>query len=221
MHPHRGIETFTYLLEGTIEHADSLGNKGVITAGSAQWMTAGSGILHQEMPQASKRLAGLQLWVNLPRADKMTAPAYRDIDAASVPKVSEPAADVAVVAGSYKGADGAAQGDFINVTLLDVTIKPGQTWSVPTKRGDTLFLYMFSGECRFAGEESVVSKQAVLFNDGDVFSVTGGPEESRFVLVSGKPLHEPVEWGGPIVMNTAEELRAAFDELHSGTFIRS
>jgi redox-sensitive bicupin YhaK (pirin superfamily) len=221
MHPHRGMETFTYLVEGTVEHEDSLGNKGVIHSGCCQWMTAGSGILHQEMPKASPHMFGLQLWINLPCAKKMVAPAYRDIIASQIPVLREASADILVVAGTYKGTPGAAKSDYTHLTFLDVTVQPGQAWNLPTDPEETLFIYTFSGECHFEGTKHPIGpKRAVLCGGGDSFSVTASEAGARFVLAAGKPLHEPVEWGGPIVMNTAEELRTAFIELDEGTFIK-
>lgn len=220
-HPHRGIETFTYLIKGEIAHQDSLGNSGKILDGCCQWMTAGSGILHQEMPRAGDRLLGLQLWINLPRKDKMVEPRYRDIHADTMPWVDEGAAAVAVVAGSYKNVEGAAKGDYVDVRFLDVTLKPGRTWTVETPPGHTVFAYLVQGSCALTANNAILSaKHAYLFTAGDAMTLTGGPEGTRFVLVSGGPLHEPVAWGGPIVMNSEEELRKAFFELEEGTFIK-
>lgn len=221
LHPHRGIETVTYLIEGEIEHMDSLGNKGVITDGACQWMTAGSGILHQEMPQASPRMLGLQLWVNLAAEKKMTEPAYRDITPDLVTKVEDDTAAVAIVAGEYKGQHGGTKGEYIPVTFLDVTVKAGQKWTLPTKADENLFVYIIQGECAFGDDsEQQTPKQAILFTEGDTFGAYS-EKGARFVLVSGKPLREPVAWGGPIVMNTQAELKKAFDELDEGTFIKS
>lgn len=220
MHPHRGIETVTYLIEGRIEHQDSMGNKGEIVSGSCQWMTAGRGILHQEMPKAAPRMLGLQLWVNLAADKKMTEPAYRDITPDLVTKVEDETAHVAIVAGEYKRHRGGTRGEYIPVTFLDVTVKPGQTWEYDTKADENLFVYTMLGSCVFgSADEPAQPKRAVLFTEGDYFrasSENGG----RFILVSGKPLREPVAWGGPIVMNTEEELQQAFAELEDGTFIR-
>lgn len=220
-HPHRGIETFTYLIKGEIDHKDSLGNSGKILDGCCQWMTAGSGILHQEMPQAGDRLLGLQLWINLPRKDKMVEPKYRDIRAEMVPKVDEDAATVAVVSGSYKNVEGATKGDYVDVRFLDVSLKPGWTWTVETHPGHTVFAYFVEGTCALTENNAMLSaKHAYLFTEGDAIALTGGPEGARFVLVSGAPLHESVAWGGPIVMNSEEELRKAFFELEEGSFIK-
>jgi redox-sensitive bicupin YhaK (pirin superfamily) len=221
LHPHRGIETVTYLIEGEIEHMDSLGNKGVIYSGSCQWMTAGSGILHQEMPKASPRMLGLQLWVNLAAEKKMTAPAYRDITPDLVTKVEDDNVKVAIVAGEYNGQHGGTKGEYIPVTFLDVTLKPGKSWSMPTKVDENLFVYTILGECAFGDNpEQQAAKQAILFSEGDTFKAYS-ENGARFVLVSGKPLREPVAWGGPIVMNTQAELKKAFDELDEGTFIKN
>lgn len=220
-HPHRGIETFTYLMRGRIDHEDSLGNAGSIVDGGCQWMTAGSGILHQEMPQASRRMLGLQLWINLPRARKMVDPEYRDIRSEMVPRVEDGGALVAVVAGDYNGVAGATRGDYVDVVFLDVTLRPGALWTVATRPQDTVFAYMVEGECELVGGGGdIPHRNACLFTPGDSLSLAAGPEGARFVLVSGAPLHEPVAWGGPIVMNTDEELRQAFFELEDGTFIR-
>ena len=218
MHPHRGIETFTYLIQGEIDHKDSLGNSGKILDGCCQWMTAGSGILHQEMPQASDRILGLQLWINLPRKDKMVEPKYRDITVDMVPKVEEEAGTVAVVAGRYKNVEGATKGDYVDVRFLDMTLKPGYTWTVETKPSHTVFAYLVEGTCALTENNAMLSaKHAYLFTEGDAVALTGGPEGARLVLVSGKPLHEAVAWGGPIVMNSEDELREAFqgtEDLH-------
>jgi len=220
-HPHRGIETVTYLISGDIEHGDSLGNKGNILDGGCQWMTAGSGIIHQEMPQASPRMLGLQLWVNLPRKNKMAPPRYRDLDAIRIPRVEEPGGSVGVIAGSYGATRGATEGDYVKVLMLDVALKPGATWTLPVDDKSTLFIYIVEGQGQFEGTGSPVeSHRAVLFGDGDEFAVTAGKAGIRFVLFSGRPLREPIAWGGPIVMNTQAELDQAFEELDLGTFIR-
>lgn len=221
MHPHRGIETVTYLIEGEIEHMDSLGNKGVITSGACQWMTAGNGILHQEMPQPSERMFGLQLWVNLAAKKKMTEPTYRDITPDLVTKVDDENAAIAIVAGEYKGHKGGMKGEHLPVTFLDVTVKAGHTWTLETPEDENLFAFVMQGEAVF-GDSAKASgeKEAVLFNYGDTFKAYS-ENGARFVLVSGQPLNEPIAWGGPIVMNTNEELQIAFDELDRGTFIKN
>lgn len=220
-HPHRGIETVTYLVKGQIEHGDSLGNAGTINDGCCQWMTAGGGIIHQEMPQASPRMLGLQLWVNLPAKDKMTAPQYRDLTADRIPVVQEAGCQVAVLAGSYGQTQGATQGDYVRTRFLAVELQPGHSFSVPADPEETLFIYVFSGT-GFTGPdltEPVISRRAILFDTGDQFVIKAGQDGLHFVLVSGHPLHEPIAWGGPIVMNTKEQLRKAFADLDAGTFI--
>ncbi len=221
-HPHRGIETVTYLINGDIEHSDSLGNKGSILDGCCQWMTAGSGILHQEMPQASERMLGVQLWLNLPRSDKMTAPQYRDLAAALIPRVQEQGAAVGVIAGHYGQTAGATQGDYVKTLFLDVELEPGREWELPTDPEDTLFIYIVAGAGYFAGDRQQLtgSHQAVLFGKGDRFIARAGDQGLRFLLFAAQPLGEPVAWGGPIVMNTREELQQAFQEIEDGTFIK-
>lgn len=220
-HPHRGIETVTYLISGNIEHGDSLGNKGVITDGSCQWMTAGSGIIHQEMPQASERMLGLQLWVNLPRKDKMAEPQYRDITATSIPKLRDGDAAVAVMSGRYGDAEGPTQGDYVKVLALDVDLKPGASWRLETDPESTVFVYLFEGSGAFGNDPTTIeSHRAVLFGEGEELAVAAGLAGLRFMLFAGRPLREPVAWGGPIVMNTREELRQAFAEIDNNTFIR-
>ena len=221
MHPHRGIETFTYLVNGAIEHKDSLGNEGVIGDGDCQWMTAGSGILHQEMPLASPRMLGLQLWINLPAKHKMVDPKYRDITAPMVPYVTEEGVSVAVVAGRYKGVNGAAQGEYVDVRFLDVRLKPGARWQVEADPAHTVFAYVYDGDCcLLEGREPILARHAYLLGEGDAVAFEGGETECRFVLVSGAPLREPVAWGGPIVMNTDEELMQAYFEIEEGRFIK-
>lgn len=218
-HPHRGIETVTYLIHGAIEHMDSLGNKGVIRDGCCQWMTAGSGIMHQEMPLASEHMLGVQLWLNLPRRDKMTKPEYRDIEAAMVPVVYEQEACVKVIAGRYQGTSGATQGDYVPALLLDVSMKNGMTWSLD-EAGKTLFVYLVSGNCCFGSAVKIIEeKQAVLFGEGERLQISAA-SDCRLLVFAGNPLREPVAWGGPIVMNTREELRTAFAEIEQGTFIK-
>jgi quercetin 2,3-dioxygenase len=220
-HPHRGIETVTYLISGNIEHGDSLGNKGRILDGGCQWMTAGSGIIHQEMPQASPRMLGLQLWINLSRKDKWVRPQYRDITAERIPKEEEEAGTVGVISGVYGKARGATQGDYVQVLLLDITLKPDAVWRLAVDSQSTLFIYIVDGTALFDDPATQVeSHRAVLFGGGDEFAVRAGPAGMRFVLFSGRPLQEPIAWGGPIVMNTQEELDQAFAELDAGTFIR-
>lgn len=218
-HPHRGIETVTYLIEGKIEHGDSLGNSGVIGNGDCQWMTAGSGIIHQEMPMEAERMLGLQLWLNLPAKDKMTEPKYRDITAAMVPKVEEPHATVGVISGTFKGVEGAIQADYVKTLMLDAEIRAGGSLDVEAEHDDTLFFYVVSGSGSLEGE-SLKDHSAILTSKGDTLTLLAGGEGMRVILFSGAPLNEPVAWGGPIVMNTREELEQAFDEIRDGSFIR-
>ena len=220
-HPHRGIETITYLIEGEIEHQDSLGNKGVIRDGDGQWMTAGSGIIHQEMPKASSRMLGAQLWLNLPAKFKMTKPAYGDIRKEDIPVLDESSAVVRVVAGNYKGIKGGFVGSFIDASYLDVQVKAGQEWVYDTNGDENLFLYIFEGSGIFDKDSSVVveEKTAVLFTRGDKFFVKA-VGDLRFVVLSGESLSESIAWGGPIVMNTKVELDQAFKDLEDNTFIK-
>jgi quercetin 2,3-dioxygenase len=229
-HPHRGIETVTYLLRGEIEHADSLGNKGTIKDLQCQWMTAGSGIIHQEMPKASERMLGCQLWVNLPRQYKMTKPAYRDINQNDVQLIKEADAMVRILSGSYKDHSGAVINNYIKVQYLDIDLKPGVIWrynETPDKQ--TLFLYLIDGT--LATDENLVKfedKACAFLMDPAPGNTTGfsevvvkaGSSGARFFLLAAEPIREPVAWGGPIVMNTREELDEAFRELDNNTFIK-
>lgn len=229
-HPHRGIETVTYLLSGEIDHGDSLGNRGTINDLCCQRMTAGSGIIHQEMPQSSQRMLGCQLWVNLPAKDKMTEPAYHDITPRDVEIVEEDSAEVRVLSGLYKGKNGAVKNEYIKVQYLDVDLKPGSVWHYnETPNDQTLFLYLIEGT--LAADENLdnfeekacailLTASAEKENESDDVVVKAGNTGARFLLIAGKPLREPVAWGGPIVMNTDEELDQAFRELNNHTFIR-
>ncbi len=221
-HPHRGIETVTYLIKGDIEHGDSLGNSGSIRDGDCQWMTAGSGIIHQEMPKASPRMLGAQLWVNLPAKDKMCPPKYRDITEAMIPAVSDGGATVRVISGAYKGTKGAMEGDYVRPNYLDVLLVPGCEWKVSTSKGNTAFAYIIEGSAAFgsAGSQDMQAKHAVLLGDGDEVSVKAGPHGARMLFLEAAPLGEPIAWGGPIVMNTKDELRQAFKDLDEGRFIK-
>lgn len=221
-HPHRGIETITYLVHGDIEHGDSLGNQGSIRDGDCQWMTAGSGIIHQEMPQASDRMLGAQLWLNLPAKDKMASPKYGDIRKADVPIIEEDGSFIRVIAGLYHGNCGAFEGDYIKATYLDVEVAAGHDWEFETDPESTLFIYIMQGGGYFdpASLETIEEKHAVLFGEGSRFWVKSGSKGIRFLLLSGRPLHESIAWGGPIVMNTQEELDLAFNELEMGTFLK-
>jgi redox-sensitive bicupin YhaK (pirin superfamily) len=221
-HPHRGIETVTYLISGDIEHGDSLGNSGRIQDGCCQWMTAGSGILHQEMPHPAPRMLGIQLWLNLPRKDKMTAPKYRDIRAGKVPVIETGGCATRIIAGQYQGIPGAVQGDHMQMLFLDVTMPAGAQWQLTMQPDVTLFVYIVAGMGYFAEDDQqpLSSRRAALFNSGDTLIVRAAASGMRFFLFAGKPLHEPIAWGGPIFMNTREELDQAFRELDDGTFIK-
>lgn len=221
-HPHRGIETVTYLIKGDIEHGDSLGNSGSILDGSCQWMTAGKGILHQEMPQATPLMLGAQLWVNLPKKDKMAEPEYRDLTKELIPVVEDEDQCVRVISGEYKGIVGATQGDYVNIDYFDVTLQPGAKFQLSTDSNRNLFVYIVLGAGSFGSDTTTVypNKRALLFEEGDQFSAIAADDGLRFFLFSGVPLREPIAWGGPIVMNTREELMEAFREIENGTFIQ-
>ncbi len=221
-HPHRGIETITYLVTGDIEHGDSLGNKGSILDGDCQWMTAGSGIIHQEMPQPSDRIFGTQLWLNLPAKDKMTDPQYGDIKNENVPVIDEDGTRVRVIAGQYKDTQGAFEGRYVKATYLDVEVELNKEWTFTNARDENLFIYILRGDgvSDPDADQPINHRRAVLFGEGDKFWVRAGSEGIRFLLLSGKPLREPIAWGGPIVMNTKEELQLAFKELRENTFVK-
>jgi redox-sensitive bicupin YhaK (pirin superfamily) len=219
MHPHRGIETITYLIAGEIEHQDSLGNKGSIHSGETQWMTAGSGILHQEMPQASDRMLGIQLWLNLPQNEKMTEPAYFSITEEMIAKTKQEDAEIKVISGTFGSTAGIVP-KHIPATIYDIVLTPGKELVIPVKNHETVFIFLIEGDAILEGKR-VPEKSAILYNIGDEIAVLA-PEDSasRVLFFSGKPLHEPIAWGGPIVMNTQEELQLAFEELRKGTFIK-
>ena len=241
-HPHRGIETITYVLAGTVEHGDSLGNSGAIAAGDIQWMTAGSGIVHQEMPKGDRvgRMHGFQLWANLPAALKMTKPRYQEVKAADIPEVTDDdGTHVRLVCGHFWGKTGPVEGIAADPTYLDVSVPPGRRKTLPVETTHHAFAYVFEGSGKFcnASEPLTVptegvgwsdtvppaaadNRSLVLFDRGDEVTVAAGEEGIRFLLVSGKPLGEPVAWYGPIVMNTQEELVQAYAELDAGTFIQ-
>jgi redox-sensitive bicupin YhaK (pirin superfamily) len=224
-HPHRGMETITYVLAGRAEHQDSLGNRGVIGPGDVQWMSAGSGIVHQEMPKGDARGAmyGFQLWTNLPASQKMADPKYRGVLASEIPQVSDDGGTlVRVIAGNVKGVEGAVRDVAAKPEYLDISVPAGRTFVHPTTRGHTVFAYVFEGAGRFGDEGGapVGNRHLVSFDHGDTVSAHGNSHGVRFLLVSGKPLGEPIAWRGPIVMNTQAELRHAFEELDRGTFIK-
>jgi hypothetical protein len=224
-HPHRGIETITYMLHGEVEHGDSLGNKGVIHPGDVQWMTAGGGIIHQEMPRgdAGGRMGGFQLWANLPATQKMMDPRYRDVKAAQIPVAAlKNGVQVRVVCGDVAGVKGPVQDIVIDPLYLDVSVPSASEFIQDIQRGHTAFAYVFEGNGQFDEHQSkpVASEHLILFSDGDRVKVTTGEKPVRFLLISGKPIGEPVAWRGPIVMNTQAELKVAFEEYSKGTFIK-
>lgn len=241
-HPHRGIETITYVLAGDVEHGDSLGNKGIISSGDVQWMTAGSGIIHQEMPKGDKdgRMYGFQLWANLPAREKMINPRYRDLSNEEIPEVKLPNGTIIrIISGEVDGVKGPLGKIVIDPEYIDVTVPANSEFRHPTKQGHTVFAYIIGGRGYFGEVENPLTSEAeervdsdrpgetifdngtlVLYEEGDEIMVFTGEEEVRFLLISGKPIGEPVAWGGPIVMNTQEELRIAFEEYKEGTFIK-
>ena len=243
-HPHRGIETITYVLAGAVDHGDSLGNQGTLGAGDVQWMTAGSGIMHQEMPKgdAAGRMHGFQLWANLPSSLKMTDPRYQDIKAADIPEViDDDGTVVRVVCGDFWGKSGPVDGVSADPLYLDISVPPGKRKTLPVDTYRSAFAYIFAGSGHFSGaskpfgvltekeiggEEILLRDQSgdrtlVVFDTGDEVTVQAGEEGARFLLIAGKPIEEPVAWHGPIVMNTREELAQAIRELQSGTFIKA
>jgi len=222
-HPHRGIETVTYMVSGEVEHGDSLGNKGLIGPGDVQWMTAGSGIVHQEMPQrVEDRLRGFQLWINLPAASKMITPRYRDVPADTIPIVSPHAGlTIKIIAGEVAGVRGPVKDFVADPEYLDITLEPEADLEHPTAPDHTVFAYAVNGRGRVGpnASHSLDRGQLALFTTGDAVLARAGDVPFRLLLVSGKPLGEPVAWSGPIVMNTREELATAFREYQDGTFI--
>ena len=241
-HPHRGIETITYVLAGSVEHGDSLGNRGSLGAGDVQWMTAGSGIMHQEMPQgdAQGRMHGFQLWANLPASLKMTKPRYQDIAAHDIPEVvDDDGTRVRVIVGDFWGKQGPVEGVAADPQYIDVSVPPGARKRLKVDITRHAFAYVFAGSGTFrdasepkgvlteatdgsdvVGRDETGNRSLVLFDTGDEVVVQAGDEGIRFLLVSGRPLEEPVAWYGPIVMNTQEQLRQALSDLRAGTFIK-
>jgi hypothetical protein len=222
-HPHRGIETITYVLEGDVEHQDSLGNSGVIGSGDVQWMTAGGGIVHQEMPKGDGkgRMQGFQLWSNLPRASKLMDPRYREVKQAEIPRVAASGASVRVIAGEVSGVRGPVRDVVSDPEYLDVSLAAHASFSHPVSADHNVFAYVFEGEGRFdPAAPAFGDGTVVLFGPGSRIAVTTGKEPVRFLLVSGRPLREPIAWAGPIVMNTEAELRTAFAEFRSGAFVK-
>lgn len=241
-HPHRGIETITYVLRGEVEHGDSMGNAGVISAGDVQWMTAGSGIIHQEMPRGDHdgSIYGFQLWANLPRASKMMAPRYREVKAEEIPVVlADGGAAVKIIAGKVDGREGPVRDIVIDPEYLDISLPAGSQFVHPTERGHKVLAYVIGGKGYFGEERNPFSYEMegasyfdmrrdpfladgdlALFGDGDRMMASTEDDPVRFLLISGKPIDEPIAWHGPIVMNTNEELQTAFEEYRNGTFIK-
>jgi quercetin 2,3-dioxygenase len=241
-HPHRGIETITYVLQGEVNHGDSLGNRGVIHPGDVQWMTAGSGIIHQEMPKGDRKrtLSGFQLWANLPASHKMMDPRYRDVEQQRIPEIPlKNGVKVKIICGKVNGVQGPVRDIVTDPQYLDVSVPAGATFIHPIKKGQNVFAYVIEGEGYFdQGRDSYAHEVVgtnyfdlkrsclcgngtiVLYDNGDEVSVTSEKNGVRFLLVSGRPIGEPVAWYGPIVMNTQEELRLAFEEYQNGTFLK-
>ena len=241
-HPHRGIETITYVLAGTVDHGDSLGNSGSLTAGDVQWMTAGSGIIHQEMPRGDSqgRMHGFQLWANLPSSLKMTPPRYQDVQSADIPEITDDdETRVRVICGNFWGVTGPVDGIAADPQYLDVWVPPLTRKSLPVATTRNAFAYVFAGSGTFCNaseprpvkidgmgpeptvaSDAITNRSLIVFDNGDEIVVDAGEAGIRFLLVSGAPLEEPIAWQGPIVMNTREELRQAFAEFEAGTFLR-
>ncbi|MBW1913807.1 MAG: pirin family protein [Deltaproteobacteria bacterium] len=223
-HPHRGIETVTYMIEGSVEHGDSIGNQGIINSGDIQWMTAGGGIIHQEMPQRHRGLMmGFQLWVNLPASHKMMNPRYRDIKKDQVPEILlDNGAKIRIISGEVGGVRGVVQDIVVDIQYLDIELEQFAELLHPVRDGHKVFAYIFEGSGSFdpEGSKQIGEGHLVVFQDGDSVKISAGAEGVRFFIVSGEPLGEPVAWQGPIVMNTQKELEIAFQEYRTGTFIK-
>ncbi|MCL2294683.1 MAG: pirin family protein [Spirochaetes bacterium] len=220
MHPHRGIETITYLLEGRVDHKDSLGNSDTLLDGDLQWMTAGSGILHEEMPKETKRLNGLQFWLNLPQKHKMAAPEYFPITPDMVKEIDIECGKVKLISGEFLGERGVSP-KYVKATMMDVSISPESEYHIPIPNEQNTFVYILEGTAAFGEKRTPVEKHSVaIFTEGDAIRIHASESGVRLILLAGKPLKEPIAWGGPIVMNTQEELQHAFNELNQGTFIK-
>jgi len=241
-HPHRGIETITYVLAGSVEHGDSMGNRGAISPGDIQWMTAGRGIIHQEMPKGDQRgrMHGFQLWANLPSALKMTNPRYQEVKSMDIPEITDDDGTKArIVCGNFWGAKGPVEGIAADPVYIDVSVPPGKRKTLPVETKNHAFAYVFEGSGKFCNASGPLAvptesvgwldtspppeadnRSLVLFDRGDEVTIQAGEDGIRFLLISGKPLEEPVAWYGPIVMNTQEQLKQAFEELQRGTFLK-
>lgn len=223
-HPHRGIETVTYMLNGKVKHEDSIGNRGVIRSGDIQWMTAGSGIIHSEMPQKTEGvLRGLQLWVNLPASHKMMNPRYREVLSTQIPElILTNGTKIKIISGEIEGTRGPVKDIMVDIVYLDISIPAGANFEMPVKEEYTAFSYLLEGNGYFSGDSKskIEADHLVIFDKGDFVSVTAGDISLHFLFLAGKPLHEPIAWQGPIVMNTEEELEKAFIEYQNGTFIK-
>jgi len=229
MHPHRGIETVTYMLEGSVHHRDSLGNSGLIGSGDVQWMTSGTGIMHEEMPRRSSQgnVFGIQLWVNLPAAMKMSQPRYQEVNAETIPMVGKDGAKIRLVAGEVDGVKGPVTEIAANPVYIDVELEPGSTFDYPIPQGHTAVAYVFEGEAAFGVNEAGQGKlieavHMVEFSDGDHLQIQTTPDSRvRFMLIAGAPFKEPIVPYGPFVMNTPEEIQQALLDLRNGTFVKS
>jgi quercetin 2,3-dioxygenase len=236
-HPHRGIETITYMLDGSVEHSDSMGNKGIVSSGDVQWMTAGSGIIHQEMPKGDEngKMGGFQLWANLPASDKMMKPRYQDVSSNQIPQVIlTNGVTINVICGEVQGTKGPVSDIVIDPEYLDIQVPAHQSFVHPTKTGDTVFAYIIDGQGYFQpllhpppsdekqdpAIQTIGNGTLVLFEKGAELIVSTDEHPMRFLLISGRPLHETIAWRGPIVMNTQEELEQAFIEFQNGNFIK-
>ena len=223
-HPHRGIETVTYVLDGNVRHRDSMGNEGMIGKGDLQWMSAGSGIIHEEMPEGTSGMKGFQLWVNLPQSVKMSAPRYQEIQMKAVPELGLPSGGrIKVIAGESGGVTGPVQDIAANPLYVDVTLPPNELFTFPVSEGHTTFLYLILGQLGTGVEDSIMYDKGTILlyaREGDTVEIHTGSSGAHFLLVSGKPLNETVAWYGPIVMNSREELEIAFRELEQGSFIK-
>jgi redox-sensitive bicupin YhaK (pirin superfamily) len=224
-HPHRGIETITYVLHGEVEHGDSMGNKGIIRSGNVQWMTAGSGVIHQEMPKGQKDglMWGFQLWANLPASHKMMPPRYRDVKSSQIPEITAGTGTrMKVICGEVNGVKGPVQDIVTDPEYLDITVPVKSSFSHRVKMEHTVLAYVIDGEGYFDSSRNGLfgAENLILYGDGDEVTITTEKKSVRFLLLSGKPIGEPVAWSGPIVMNTQEELRTAFEEYQNGTFLK-